>query len=50
MWVQHVVYPAVAEEEKKDRIHDQNGGKPNWYVSSRVYAIVKMLLGFVPCR
>jgi hypothetical protein len=35
MWVQHVVYPAVAEEEKKDWIHDQNGGKPNRYVSSK---------------
>jgi hypothetical protein len=35
MWVQHVVCPAVVEEEKKDQIHDQNGGEPNRYVSSK---------------
>jgi hypothetical protein len=29
MWVQHVVYPTMVEEEKKDQIHDQNGSEPN---------------------
>jgi hypothetical protein len=35
MWVQHIVCPTVVEEEKKDQIHDQNGGEPNLYVSSK---------------
>jgi hypothetical protein len=35
MWVQHVVCPTVVEEEKKDQIHDQNGGEPNLYVNSK---------------
>jgi hypothetical protein len=35
MWVQHVVYPTVVEEEKKDQIHDQNIGETNWYVGSK---------------
>jgi hypothetical protein len=25
----------VVEEEKKDQIHDQNGGEPNQYMSSK---------------
>jgi hypothetical protein len=36
MWVQHVVYPMVVEEEKKDQIHDQNNGETNRYVISKV--------------
>jgi hypothetical protein len=27
--------PMAVEEEKKDRIHDQNGGGLNWYMSSK---------------
>jgi hypothetical protein len=33
IWVQHVVCSAMVEEEKKDQIHDQNGGETNRYVS-----------------
>jgi hypothetical protein len=35
MLVQHVVCPAVVEKEKKDQNHDQNGGEPNRYMSSK---------------
>jgi hypothetical protein len=35
MWVQHIACPTMGEEEKKDQIHDQNGGEPNRYVSSK---------------
>jgi hypothetical protein len=33
MWVQHVIYPAMVEEEREDPIHDQNSDKPKRYVS-----------------
>jgi hypothetical protein len=33
--MQHVICPIVVEEEKKHQIHDQHGGEPNWYVSSK---------------
>jgi hypothetical protein len=33
MWMQHVACPAMVKGE--DRIHDQNGGDLNRYVSSR---------------
>jgi hypothetical protein len=30
-----LVCPMMVEEEKKDQIHNQNGGKLNWYMSSK---------------
>jgi hypothetical protein len=33
--VQHVVCLTVVEEEKKDQIHNHNGGETNQYVSSK---------------
>jgi hypothetical protein len=53
MWVQYVVCPAVVEEEKKDRIHDQNSGETNWYMSSkdiRDRQNVSRVLSFTPVK
>jgi hypothetical protein len=35
MWVQHIVCSMVVEVEKKDQIHDQNGGELSRYLSSK---------------
>jgi hypothetical protein len=48
MWVQHVVYPTVVEEEKKIQIHNQKGGDPNRYMSSKDICNRQILLGFPP--